>query len=321
MLAQDYENFEVIVVDDCSTDETLEILNDLAAENPRLRVVRGKELPPDWVPGKAFPLAQAKEQARGEWLLNADADLIFHPAALRSAMRFLEQHQCDVLSIEIRKECLSFWEKLGVPIVDFATMLGIVLGGVNDPSNRRAYSTGGFLLIRRSALDSIGGFASIKDQVNDGIALECLLKQAGHRFLAAEAPELVYTRAYASIRELWEGWSKGMVAFRKKIIFLVPLALPILLFTVFPSAMLLGAFIMLASGNQPGSLLLLLAALSSNAAMIATHLMIFHQARIKLRYALLSPLAYTTFLVVWLGAAYSMLLGRGLEWKGRHLCA
>ena len=87
VLAQDYANFEVVAVDDRSTDATLSILRASAAEDERLRVVEGRELPAGWL-GKPYALQQALEASRGEWVLATDADMLFDPAALRTALAY-----------------------------------------------------------------------------------------------------------------------------------------------------------------------------------------------------------------------------------------
>jgi chlorobactene glucosyltransferase len=319
MLRQDYHDCEVIAVDDRSTDQTLRVLKGLEAETQRLRVIHGKELPPDWTLGKVYALEQASDVARGEWLLIADADLILHRAAIRSTLQFAAEHQCDVLSVEIRKDCRSFWEKLTVPIQDFFTQLAIFVSRVNDPKNPRAFSNGGYMLIRRSALASIGGFRVVKDQVPDGVALACRLKQAGFRYLSVEAPDLLETRAYVSIQEMWEGCGKGLITMRGKLAYALPLAIPISLFTFVPPLVTLAALVFYFLNDHPSPFPLIVATLSCSGIMVCAHAVMCRQAKVGLGYAFLFPIAYATFLFVWLGAAYNLLSGRGVVWKGRRI--
>ena len=86
ILAQDYEDFEVVAVNDRSTDATGAMLRALAGDE-RLRVVEGAETPAGWL-GKPFALQQALDASRGSWILSTDADMIFHPAALRTALEY-----------------------------------------------------------------------------------------------------------------------------------------------------------------------------------------------------------------------------------------
>jgi len=86
ILAQDYGSFEVVAVNDRSTDATGAILESLARADGRMRVIEGEEPPPGWL-GKAYAMHQALNQARGEWILATDADMIFDKTALRTAVR------------------------------------------------------------------------------------------------------------------------------------------------------------------------------------------------------------------------------------------
>ncbi|MEM4724890.1 MAG: glycosyltransferase family 2 protein [Candidatus Hadarchaeum sp.] len=320
MLEQDYPNFDVIVVDDCSTDETLQILTHLATKTPRLRVIKGEQLPHDWIPGKMYALEQARILAEGDWVLIADADVIFSQSALASLLCFTQRSGYDVVSIEVEKDCQTFWEKLTVPIHRFLVLVHIALGKVNKPGNGRAFG-GGCILVRTKALEAIGGFASVKDQVPDILALTCRLKGAGYRFLAAEAPDLFRTRGYGSFREIWEGHGKDLAPLGARIILMLPLALVVAFFTLLPPLSLLVVPLLWISVHElPDPLMPAInMALLSNVSMIAAQLAIFSQAKGSLRYALVTPIAYGAIFLVWLGAAFNVLAGRGLKWKGRRL--
>ena len=107
ILAQDYGNFEVIAVNDRSTDNTGAILETLAEHDARLDVIQGRELLPGWL-GKPYAMHQALDHARGEWILATDADMIFEPAALRTAMARVLESDGDALTLIPRFETGSF---------------------------------------------------------------------------------------------------------------------------------------------------------------------------------------------------------------------
>src|SRR5438128_401368 len=98
LLAQRYSNFEVLALDDRSTDRTPEILGEIAAADPRLRVLSGEPLPAGWV-GKCWAAQQAARVADGDWLLFVDADTRHQPCALASAVAFAERNRADLLSL------------------------------------------------------------------------------------------------------------------------------------------------------------------------------------------------------------------------------
>src|SRR6185295_10642022 len=98
VLALDYENLEIDVVDDRSTDHTGEILDRMAAANPRLRVVHIRELPPSWL-GKNHALELGGRKAAGDYLLFTDADIVMEPTALRRAVGVMEAGGIDHLTV------------------------------------------------------------------------------------------------------------------------------------------------------------------------------------------------------------------------------
>jgi len=211
MLAQDYGNFEIIAVNDRSTDETGDVLRALAAAEARLQVVEGEEPPPGWI-GKPYALEQARRRARGEWVLATDADMIFAPEALREAVAHARKNGYDALSFVPRVDCLTFWERLFMPVFGWAVMMRLPLDRVNDSRRKEAIAAGGFFLLRREALERVGGYNAVRAEVAEDLRLAELLKRGGARFRLEYAPHLVRTRMQTNLRGIWEGFSKNLFA-------------------------------------------------------------------------------------------------------------
>src|SRR5262245_38340291 len=213
LLAQDYGRFEVIAVDDRSTDATGAILKSLARTDARLQVIDGKELPPGWL-GKPNAMHTALEQARGEWILATDADMIFDQTLLRTAVAHAIDRQADAISLIPHFEALSFWERLMTPNWAWVMLMFAVSYRINDPRTPGALGIGGFILVRRPILELTGGFAALKDEVLDDVRLAERIKGAHGRMLTAHAPALLRTRMYRNFREMWEcstkSWFAGM---------------------------------------------------------------------------------------------------------------
>ena len=208
-LAQDYPDFEVIVVNDRSTDGTGAILATLARADPRLRVVAGSEPPPGWI-GKPHALWLGARAASGELLLFADADVRYHPASLREAVSFLDERDADFLGLLPRVEAKGFWENVLMPF-----LMGAFYGGPGLFANRRwprwlALGGGAGNLIRRSAYDAIGGHEALKASVIDDVALALATKGAGFRTCAARAEDRVSVRMYHGFREICAGFTKNI---------------------------------------------------------------------------------------------------------------
>lgn len=319
MLAQDYGNFEIIAVDDRSTDETAEILRELAAADARLHVLEGEEPPPGWI-GKPYALEQARRRARGEWILATDADMIFAPEAVREAVAHARKNGYDALSFVPRVDCLSFWERLFMPVFGWAVMMRLPLDRVNDPRRKEAIAAGGFFLIRREVLERVGGYNAVRAEVAEDLRMAELLKRTGARFRLEYAPHLVRTRMQTDLRGIWEGFSKNLfagVGFR-------PLwgafnVLLVYLLAVMP-ALLAGVVPTLIGVSGPWRAVWV-ASLGAWAVQTAIFVLVNRRSGVPAIYALAAPLGFALFGAILLNSTLRIASGRGVTWKGRKLYA
>jgi chlorobactene glucosyltransferase len=211
LLAQRYPNFEVIVVDDCSEDETPVILQRVASANPQLRVVRGEPLPAGWV-GKPWALAQGERVAGGSWLLFTDADTVHYPDGAASALRAATQSNLDVLSLLTEQELCTLSERALLPSL-FLTILdgtGPICDVGNPDKPDVALFNGQYILASRTAYDAIGGHASVRGQIAEDLELARRFKRDGRfRIALAASNGVARTRMYRSLREIWDGFTKN----------------------------------------------------------------------------------------------------------------
>ena len=319
-LAQTYPNFEVIVVDDRSTDDTPRLLAALSGD-PRLRVLHGAELPEGWA-GKPHALAQAAQAARGEWLCFLDADTFLTPQALASCYLTALATRADLFTLLTRQVTGTFWEKVVMPLVMTALSVGFPPRKVNDPRSPRAVANGQFILIRRSVYEQIGGHARIRDEIVDDKALAELVKYSGRRLVLADGRHVAQTRMYTSFPQLWEGWTKnvflglrhqpGLVllgAFGGLLMVLSALFLP-----VWP---LLGLSWLLRGGGLP-ALAVIVEALLLWLALLYARARVAHAMRISRWYAFTLPLGAAVFAAIMLTSGWKVVSGRGVTWRGRR---
>jgi chlorobactene glucosyltransferase len=208
LLAQEGVTFELFAVDDRSTDRTAEIVNRIAKEDSRLKLIQITELPPGWT-GKTNALQQAQVHAKSDWLLFADADTIHHPRCIATALRRAQERNLDLFSMLPALEAGSFWEGTIQPFAAACLMIVYPLSWINDPNAKDyAFANGQFILIRRSAYDKIGGHASVKDKFVEDINLARQVRNAGLSLEVAMGPDLFATRMYSSLSSIIKGWSR-----------------------------------------------------------------------------------------------------------------
>ncbi len=213
MLAQDYPRFELIIINDRSTDGTRGILDRLAAEtnadgNGRLRVIHVTQLREGWF-GKNNAMREGLERATGEWLCFSDADCRqISRRTLSLAMRYAVENRVDFLSVLPILETQSFWERIIQPVCGAVMVFWFNPKRVNDPKHPAAYANGAFMLMTRAAYDAIGGHEVVRTEVNEDMHMARLAKERGQRLMVVQNDNLYSVRMYPDLRAIWRGWSR-----------------------------------------------------------------------------------------------------------------
>ncbi len=311
VLATGYADLELLVVDDRSTDATAAIVDRLAAEDHRLRLILGAELPAGWY-GKPWACVQGYRAATGALLLFTDADTRHEPELLPRAVGAMTAAAADLVTVAPQQACLSFWERIVMP------QLWVLLGLRYHPERvnrarraREVIANGQFILVTRSAYEAVGTHEIVRGEVAEDLALAQAFWRAGKVIHFAFAETLMTTRMYTNLAEIVEGWSKniylgGRRSFPDEPVrrALVPVTLSLaMLFWLLPPALL-------AIG------LLVPAAAVAIALSLAFWALIAYGMRIPPGYSLGYPVgALVTLYII----GRSTLRGRSrVEWKGRR---
>jgi len=322
LVAQTYPSLELIVVDDRSTDNTLEIMNDFAARHQTtsstsIKIIPGVDLPPGWA-GKPHALFQGVSQASGEWLCFIDADTFALPTLVSSAFQAARYHAADLLTILTDQQLASFWEKVIMPLVFTALSVGFPADRVNDPAKPDAIANGQFILIRRSVYDSVGGHQAIRAEIAEDKALAVLVKGSGYHLVLGDGRQLAQTRMYTSFSEIWEGWTKNIYLGLQDRLWL--LGIGALTGLVAALALPFWTVLSFARASSSGSWMAYLAAAQS---LLVWSYLVYQRVRacralhINPWYALTLPLGALVFTLMMFNSAYKVLSGQGVTWRGR----
>ena len=211
LVRQQYDTYEIIVLDDGSTDRTARIAHSFMGRHPSVRIVQGRPLPPGWF-GKAFACDQLATLARGEILLFTDADTVHAPWMIRAVVGAVAVG-ADVVTAFPEQEIGSWSEALTVPFIFFTIWAMLPIGRVwSDPSPRVVAANGQVLAFTRAAYVQIGGHRVVRRSVLDDMDLARRAKRAGLRVRLADGVGTVRTRMYRSVPEVWQGFSKNAYA-------------------------------------------------------------------------------------------------------------
>ena len=198
-------DWELIVVDDHSSDRTAEIARGFAG----VTVIEATELEPGWT-GKNNALWTAAKRARGRWLLFTDADTMHEPGDLRRGIHEAIRHKVGMLSYSPRQIVSGLIQRSLMPLVFSELALAYPPAVVSDPNKRIAAANGQFLLVEREAYRRLGGHASVADKVLEDVELAFLAKRRKIDLRFRYADHAVSTHMYRTTAAMMEGWTKNL---------------------------------------------------------------------------------------------------------------
>jgi hypothetical protein len=208
LLAQDYPDLEIVLIEDRSTDSTGEIVDRLAHGDPRVTAIHVRELPAGWL-GKVHALQRGLEASHGELVLLTDADVHFARGALKTAVAFMEADSLDHLAAipEFRPTGRLVDVEIANILRGLLTLL-LPSWHVHEASSRQFFGVGAFNLVRRAAFARTEGFAWLRMETADDVGVGLLLKRSGARCGVASAFDLVGLVWHRSLGDVMRGTEK-----------------------------------------------------------------------------------------------------------------
>jgi len=233
LLNQDYDELQILVVNDRSTDRTGEILDSVAEKNPQLKVIHLTELPAGWL-GKNYALYCAAQQATGDWLLFTDADVVMAPSSVRRALGYARANEIDHLSVFPEVKMPTWFLKAFV--IAFAVYFNLFIQPwkAKDPKSKAYVGIGAFNLVRAEVYRAVGTHRVIAMRLDDDIKLGKIVKHNGYRQEMLNGTEFIYVPWYSSVGELIDGTMKHFAGLDYSVLAVMAVTTAILVLNVWP---------------------------------------------------------------------------------------
>jgi chlorobactene glucosyltransferase len=208
MLSQDYPAFELIVCNDRSTDRTAAIVEEIAKQDSRVRLVNIESLPTGWF-GKNNAMQTGIKLAKGDWICMIDADCRqTSNRTLSVAMQYAFNKRADMLSVLPSLEMKTFWEFVIQPVCSGVMMIWFHPDKVNNPAKPNAYANGAFMLMSRQTYQAIGTHQAVRQCLNEDMHMARITKEKGMSLRVVRGPSLCGVRMYTSFNQMLKGWSR-----------------------------------------------------------------------------------------------------------------
>ena len=309
---QDYENIEILVLDDNSTDDTARIVLELSQKDPRIKLYSGEPLKKGWL-GKSYACWQLSKYAKGDYLIFTDADTLHFPNSISSSVACLLRYNLDALSVFPKEITVTLHERMIVPFGKYMILSFVPLYLIRkSKSVLFCTAIGQFMLFKREVYKKIGGHKSIKSKVIEDIMISKQVKRCGYRFMIFDGRSNLYCRMYKNFREVVRGHSRTIFAAFDYNIYIITIAI------ILMSAIFLFPFIMLLVGILFDWPAILINLIILQIIIILIPKIIFSiRFKCKAVDIILHPISMVYLIYIAINSIFNTKIGMGVNWKGR----
>ncbi len=299
------KNLKIILIDDHSCDKTARIARHSGLVN--LKIIEGQSLPEGWS-GKLWALEQGRKQVKTSNILLLDADIKLKPGTIATLLNKMEKEKLDLISLMAFLRMEKFWEKLLMPAFIYFFKLLYPFSLSNTPTSSVAAAAGGCILIKRSALESAGGFASIKNNLIDDCTLAETIKKNGGKIWLGLTHSAMSLRDYNNLRTIWDMVARtAYTQLKYSILLLLGCTLIMVIAFIFPIIALFSSGIWTK-----------IIAMTTLASMLITYLPTLKYYSLNFSWSLYLPLIGVMYLLMTWSSAYRHIFGGGSIWKDRN---
>ncbi|MBN2073095.1 MAG: glycosyltransferase [Actinobacteria bacterium] len=313
LLKQDYNNLEILVLDDNSTDRTAQEVLKISAKDMRVRLVSGKPLPTGWM-GKSYACHQLSRQADGDYLVFTDADTLHGSSSISSSLAALLKNRLDALSVFPRQIMVSIHERMVVVFIHIAIMVLLPISMICKLKTPKiCIANGQFMMFRKKAYYRCGGHRSVKNAVIEDVALSKQAKSHGLRFMIFDGRAAVFCRMYHGLKEVIRGFSKFIFLAMSRSILKLTFVIKFLVM------LFLMPFILLPLGlyffHWPARLLVLIA--TQVAVTLVIKIVLAFRFRERMLDIIFHPLSIFYIAILSFNSVCQSIFSRKVYWKGR----
>ena len=316
LIKQDYENYEIIVIDDSSEDTTWKIISKYAERHTNIISVSAKPKPEGWM-GKNWACMEGYKKASGELLLFTDADTKHAENLTSLAVSHLNSFNLDALSVIPKMRTFDFWTNITLPMISTFLHTRFSALNVNNPKKKTGYFFGSFFILKKKTYESIGTHEGVKQEIIEDGALGKKVKESGYKMKMVRGEHLIEAVWARDKSTLWNALKRLMIPLylqSEKIGIGIFFAIVFLLFVPFPIFATLAVFPVDVTSAK---ILCITSAIASILIYIGAIIEVKVGLGLRLVYALFAPLGSMVVILGFLSGLLQAKRTSSVTWRGR----
>ena len=316
LIKQDYKNYEIIVIDDSSEDNTVKIISKYAKKHPNIILVFARPKPEGWM-GKNWACMEGYKKASGELLLFTDADTNHAENVISLAVKHLNSFNLDALSAIPKMRTFDFWTNITLPIISIFLHTRFSALNVNNPSKKTGYFFGSFFILKKTTYQEVGTHEGVKHEIIEDGALGKKVKELGYKMKMVRGEHLIDAVWARDKGTLWNALKRLMIPLyleNGKIAIGVFFALVFLLFVPFPIFVISAS---LSIEETSAKILCITSAVASILIYIGTTIEVKVGLGLRLKYTLFAPLGSLVVISGFLSGLLKAKRTSSVTWRGR----
>lgn len=314
LLNQDYDNYEIIAIDDSSEDDTGRIIKEYSEKHSKVIHVKARPKPDGWM-GKNWACMEGYKEATGGLLLFTDSDTKHSRTVISLATHHLLSANLDALTAIPKMLSLDLWTKITLPMISTFLHSRFSALRVNNPSKKTGYFFGSFFIIRKQAYEKAGTHEGVKHEIIEDGALGRKVKEQGFKMRMVRGDNLIEAVWARDLPTLWNALKRLMVPLylqSRRIAVGIFIAVLFLLFGPFPATVY-----SLAITESPAAMMLFIVSLSASCLIYVAAAIEVRELQIKQKYTLLCPLGALIVVGGFLSGILQVKSKHAVEWRGR----